>query len=151
MALPKQMIHVLRQFEEVFSERVWEWAKVFVIGAILAPGERTVAAVLRVLGRSRDPRVAQRGACVCSGAFTHPFTAPAWGWPTGQTHRHDASISVVPTFPQATSLLRPHSLRNPWAGHSQVFTPDGRLHGAIAISTMGPAPRHPGDFLPTQC
>jgi hypothetical protein len=32
------MIHVLRQFEEVFSERIWEWAKVLLIGAILAKG-----------------------------------------------------------------------------------------------------------------
>jgi hypothetical protein len=41
---------VLRQFETIFSERVWEWAKVLLIGAILAPGERTVAAILRVMG-----------------------------------------------------------------------------------------------------
>jgi DDE superfamily endonuclease len=50
LTLPKRIIHVLRQFEAVFSERVWEWAKVLMIGAILAPGERTVAAILRVMG-----------------------------------------------------------------------------------------------------
>src|SRR5579864_6661053 len=54
MDLPKKIIQVLRQFEEVFSERVWEWAKVLLIGAILAPGERTVAAILRVMGHSND-------------------------------------------------------------------------------------------------
>lgn len=52
--LPKGIIHVLRTFEEVFSERVWEWAKVLVIGAILAPGERTVAAILRVMGQASE-------------------------------------------------------------------------------------------------
>ena len=52
--LPKRIIHVLRHFEAVFSERVWEWAKVLVIGAILAPGERTVAAILRVMGCSDE-------------------------------------------------------------------------------------------------
>jgi hypothetical protein len=52
LTLPKKIIQVLRQFEEVFSERVWEWAKVLLIGAILAPGERTVAAILRVMGCS---------------------------------------------------------------------------------------------------
>jgi DDE superfamily endonuclease len=52
--LPKRIIHVLRHFEGVFSERVWEWAKVLLIGAILAPGERTVAAILRVMGCSDD-------------------------------------------------------------------------------------------------
>lgn len=54
MDLPKKIIQVLRQFEEVFSERVWEWAKVLLIGAILAPGERTVTAVLRVMGLSDE-------------------------------------------------------------------------------------------------
>jgi hypothetical protein len=52
--LPKQIIQVLRQFETVFSERVWEWAKVLLIGAILAPGERTVAAILRIMGCAQE-------------------------------------------------------------------------------------------------
>src|SRR5947208_4936051 len=52
--LPKGIIHVLRHFEEAFSERVWEWAKVLMIGAILAPGERTVTAILRVMGLHQE-------------------------------------------------------------------------------------------------
>src|SRR5262245_22146827 len=52
--LPDAIIHVLRHFELVFSERVWEWAKVLLIGAILAPGIRTVTAALRVMGLSQD-------------------------------------------------------------------------------------------------
>src|SRR5450631_1931897 len=52
LTLPKKIMQVLRQFETVFSERVWEWAKVLLIGVILAPGERTVAAILRVMGCS---------------------------------------------------------------------------------------------------
>ena len=54
LTLPSRIIHVLRHFEVVFSERVWEWAKVLLIGAILAPGERTVAAILRVMGCSNE-------------------------------------------------------------------------------------------------
>ncbi len=50
LTVPKGIIQVLRHFEAVFSERVWEWAKVLLVGAILAPGERTVAAILRVMG-----------------------------------------------------------------------------------------------------
>jgi DDE superfamily endonuclease len=50
LTLPKRMIQVLRCFEEVISLRVWEWAKVLLIGAILAPGERTVSAILREMG-----------------------------------------------------------------------------------------------------
>jgi hypothetical protein len=45
---------VLRTFEASFSERVWEWAKVLLIGAILAPGERTAAAIVRVMGFSNE-------------------------------------------------------------------------------------------------
>src|SRR5947207_8468998 len=48
--LPRKIIQVLRCFEEMFSERIWEWARVLLIGAILAPGERTVTAILRVMG-----------------------------------------------------------------------------------------------------
>ena len=52
--LPLAIIHVLRHFELVFSERVWEWTKVLLIGAILAPGKRTVTAALRVMGLSDE-------------------------------------------------------------------------------------------------
>ena len=48
--LPTAIIQVLRHFESVFSERVWEWAKILLVGAILAPGKRTVTAALRVMG-----------------------------------------------------------------------------------------------------
>ncbi len=53
-ALPREIVRVLRVFEDVFSERVWDWARVLVVGAILTPGQRTVAAVLRVLGLSDE-------------------------------------------------------------------------------------------------
>ena len=50
LPLPAAIIGVLRHFESCFSARVWEWAQILVVGAILAPGPRTVAAVLRVMG-----------------------------------------------------------------------------------------------------
>ena len=52
--LPETIITVLRHFELTFSERVWEWAKILLIGAILAPGKRTVTAALRVMGLSNE-------------------------------------------------------------------------------------------------
>src|SRR6266508_4610972 len=52
--LPEQIIRVLRPFEPVFSGRVWAWAQALLVGAILAPGPRTVAAALRVLGLQDD-------------------------------------------------------------------------------------------------
>jgi DDE superfamily endonuclease len=52
--LPDAIIQILRHFEMLFSERVWEWAKVLLVGAILAPGKRTVTAALRVMGLSNE-------------------------------------------------------------------------------------------------
>jgi hypothetical protein len=52
--LPKAIIQVLHTFEPVFSERVWEWAKILLVGAILTPGQRTVTAALRVMGLSGE-------------------------------------------------------------------------------------------------
>jgi hypothetical protein len=48
--LPPAIVHVLRPFGPLFSARVWAWATVLVVGAVLAPGQRTVTAVLRVMG-----------------------------------------------------------------------------------------------------
>jgi hypothetical protein len=53
-ALPREIVRVLRVFEDGFSERVWDWVQVLVVGAILTPGQRTVAAVLRVMGLSDE-------------------------------------------------------------------------------------------------
>jgi hypothetical protein len=52
--LPEQIIRVLCSFEPVFSGRVWPWATALLVGAILAPGPRTVAAALRALGLQED-------------------------------------------------------------------------------------------------
>src|SRR5215211_8175453 len=53
-ALPREIVRVLRMFGGVFSERVWDWVQLLVVGAILTPGQRTVAAVLRVMGLSDE-------------------------------------------------------------------------------------------------
>lgn len=52
--LPKPIIQVLRYLEPVFSERIWAWAKILLVGAILTPGQRTVTAALRVMGLSDE-------------------------------------------------------------------------------------------------
>ena len=53
-ALPREIVRVPRVFEDVFSERMWDWVQVLVVGAILTPGQRTVAAVPRVMGLSDE-------------------------------------------------------------------------------------------------
>lgn len=54
LTLPAEIMIVLQQFSPVFSERIWDWAQVLVIGAILAPRQRTVTAILRIMGMSQE-------------------------------------------------------------------------------------------------
>src|SRR5512143_2459278 len=54
--LPEMIIVVLAPFAGLFSTSVWTHAQVLVIGAILCPGPRTVAAALRVMGLGQEPR-----------------------------------------------------------------------------------------------
>lgn len=52
--LPEHIMVILSAFVPVFSDRVWDWAQRLGVGAILAPKQRTVSAILRVLGLSQD-------------------------------------------------------------------------------------------------
>lgn len=52
--LPESIISILGAFAPLFSDRVWYYAHELMIGAILAPGKRTVSSVLRSLGRSQE-------------------------------------------------------------------------------------------------
>jgi hypothetical protein len=51
---PTEIMVVLGCFAQVFSERTWDWVQVLVVGAILAPGKRTVTSVLTVVGLSQE-------------------------------------------------------------------------------------------------
>jgi hypothetical protein len=44
------LVGLLQTFAPLFSARVWPYAQALLLGAILAPGKRTVSAILRVLG-----------------------------------------------------------------------------------------------------
>ncbi len=48
--LPSEYTTILSSFARLFSKRIWQHAQLLLIGAILAPGQRTVAAVLRIMG-----------------------------------------------------------------------------------------------------
>ena len=54
--LPTQMIRALLPFVPLFSKRVWQHAQVLLVGAILAPGARTVSSTLRVMGLDQENR-----------------------------------------------------------------------------------------------
>lgn len=54
--LPTTMIRVLDPFAPLFSKRVWQHAQVLLMGAILAPGKRTVSSALRAIGLDKEQR-----------------------------------------------------------------------------------------------
>jgi DDE superfamily endonuclease len=74
LSLPITFISVMAVFAPVCSKPVWQYAKVLLTGAILAPGRRTVTAVLRVMGRSTEPHF-QRDHRVLNRAVWSPLTA----------------------------------------------------------------------------
>ena len=54
--LPARFAAVILCFAPLLRERSWRHAEVLLVGAILAPGTRTVAAVPRISGLARDRR-----------------------------------------------------------------------------------------------
>lgn len=54
LTVPVALQRLIVRFAPLFSKRVWPHAQVLVVGAILAPGKRTVTAALRVMGLSQE-------------------------------------------------------------------------------------------------
>src|SRR4029453_8537344 len=54
LTVPVTLTRWIVKFAPLFSKRVWEHAQVLIVGALLAPGKRTVTAVLRVMGLSQE-------------------------------------------------------------------------------------------------
>jgi hypothetical protein len=55
LSLPIAFRSALGVFAPVFSRPVWQHVKVLITGAVLAPRQRTVTAILRIMGRSAAP------------------------------------------------------------------------------------------------
>jgi DDE superfamily endonuclease len=54
LSVPVALTRLSVKFAPLFSKRVWAHAQVLLVGALLAPGKRTVTAVLRVMGLSQE-------------------------------------------------------------------------------------------------
>jgi hypothetical protein len=54
--LPARFAAVILCFAPLFQQRSWRHAEVLLLGAILAPGRRTVASILRISGLGRERR-----------------------------------------------------------------------------------------------
>jgi hypothetical protein len=54
LTLPDEYNTLFAQLQPIFSKRAWKLALVLLVGAILAPGKRTVTAILRIMGLSQE-------------------------------------------------------------------------------------------------
>ena len=54
--LPPKMVQALVPFALLFSKLVWQRAQLLLVGAILAPGRRTVSSALRAMGLDQYER-----------------------------------------------------------------------------------------------
>jgi hypothetical protein len=52
--LPVELLPLIIEFQPLFSKPVWPYAKVLLVGAILAIGKRTVTSCLRVMGLAHE-------------------------------------------------------------------------------------------------
>ena len=72
--LPPEMVATLAAFAPLFSDRTWIKARTLALGTLLATGNRTVCAVLRIMGLSQERhftnyhRVLNRDAWSCLAA-----------------------------------------------------------------------------------
>ena len=55
LSLPIAFRSAIGVFAPVFARPVWQHVKVLLTGAVLAPGKRTVTAILQIMGRSAEP------------------------------------------------------------------------------------------------
>ena len=74
LSLPIAFSSAIGVFAPVFSRPVWQHVKVLLTGAVLAPGQRTVTAILRIMGRSAAPDF-QTSHRVLNRAVWSPLTA----------------------------------------------------------------------------
>jgi hypothetical protein len=54
LSLPVTLTRLIVRFVPLLSKRVWAHAQVLLVGALLAPGKRTVTSILRVMGLSQE-------------------------------------------------------------------------------------------------
>ncbi|SDE53225.1 transposase, partial [Belnapia rosea] len=56
LTLPARFAAVILCFAPLLQQRSWRHAEVLLVGAILAPGRRTVSSILRISGLCRERR-----------------------------------------------------------------------------------------------
>ena len=76
LTLPNAIVPILAPFATLFTNPTWQKAQLLLVGAILTIGQRTVAAALRVMGRSNQDDYAATMRCSI-GRCGRPVRWPA--------------------------------------------------------------------------
>ena len=80
LTLPDAIVPILIPFVTLFTYPTWRKAQVLLFGAILTPGQRTVAAALRVIGRSDHLDYARYHEVLNRGGYGRPVRRLASCW-----------------------------------------------------------------------
>ena len=133
LTVPVALMALIVSFAPLFSKRVWQHAQVLLVGAILAPGKRTVTSALRVCGLAAEPRY-QNYHRVLNRAAWSPLAAS----------RHLPGLLLQTFAPTGPLLALAHSPRQ-WAALAvlDVAPRDrmGRAHVGVALLDRTAAPR----------
>ena len=70
LTLPKKYDTLIAAFAPIFGRRSWPQVQVLIVGAILAPGKRTVTSALQIMGMSDEVHL--RIITVCSIGASGP-------------------------------------------------------------------------------
>ena len=127
LTLPDAILPLLLPFATLFSNPTWRKAQVLLVGAILTPGQRTVAAALRVMGRS-DQRVSGSGQ-----------------WPVGLRHRRNPGTASRRQDQRSGRLSRRGAFQPPATGQGQrsaLDLPDVAGPRALGRTPLGLAGAH---------
>jgi hypothetical protein len=107
--LPKAIILALAPFAPPFPQRVWRHAHVLLVGAILAPGTRTVAAALRAKSLAAERHFANYHRVVkrCTELEATPEQILQWlvmRWSVEVTFEESRALLGLETQPQWSDL-----------------------------------------------
>ncbi len=76
LRLPSRFALVILNFAPLFFQRSWHHAEVLLLGAILAPGKRTVTSLLRISGLARERRFVNFHRVLNRAAWSPSGTSP---------------------------------------------------------------------------
>lgn len=89
-------LNLIQFFAPHFSKLIWEQARVLLLGAILAPGQRTVTAVLRIMGLSAEKQFQ---------SYHRVLNRAVWSsWALSRTLLQQLVTTLVPTGPVVCGL-----------------------------------------------